>query len=252
MWVNFVELDGAIPIPKTIVSACGSGEELPGCRHSSTTTVLRTARRRGDGWLGDVGRCYAVAAAYPAAVSVPQPIVGLTSQRCRIAYSKAASNWSSRPAWVAIFRIATLAIESPWPTPRATSARTRRIAASRATPQSPDKATARSPLKFASVAPLSRSDGHLTHPTHRLIQICKRRNGAKPIFYGRWKRRPDGQAHFSIAPAASIHPDGCIASLRKHFDGCYLHRLTALTRGLSVHPGSSKRSNISSPFRLRG
>jgi hypothetical protein len=121
-------LDGAIPIPKTIVSTCGSGEEPPGCRHSSTTTVLRTARRRGDGWLGDVGPCYAVAAAYPAAVSVPQPIVGLTSQRCRIAYSKAASNWSSRPAWAAIFRIATLTIESLWPTPRATSARTRRIA----------------------------------------------------------------------------------------------------------------------------
>jgi hypothetical protein len=127
-------LDGAIPIPKTIVSACGSGEEPPGCRHSSTTTVLRTARRRGDGWLGDVGRCYAVAAAYPAAVSVPQPIVGLTSQRCRIAYSKAASNWSSRPAWAAIFRIATLAIESHWPTPRGTSARTRRVAASRSIP----------------------------------------------------------------------------------------------------------------------
>ena len=56
-------------------------------------------------------------------------------------------------------------------------------------------------------------------------------NGAKgPVFHRRWKCSPDGQAHFSIARAASIHPDSRVASLRKYFDGCYFHSLSALTR----------------------
>ena len=55
--------------------------------------------------------------------------------------------------------------------------------------------------------------------------------------------RPNGEPHLMVARGTPIDPNSCVASLRKPFDARDFHHFTARHAGLSVEPGTSRRSN---------
>src|SRR6516225_5896714 len=54
-------------------------------------------------------------------------------------------------------------------------------------------------------------------------------------------RSPHSQARLTITPVASVYPDSCVTSYRKHLDGRNVHFSSPHRQvGLSVQPGTNK------------
>jgi hypothetical protein len=72
-----------------------------------------------------------------------------------------------------------------------------------------------------------REKPNATRPGKELTLFCVR-VGSSANTRSLSKLGPHSQAHLAMTPVALVYPDSCVASFRKHLDGCNVHFFSAL------------------------